>query len=43
MTRQPCNMVVATDSPTVDLGQGPVVAVPSMFNSADIAVVALAL
>ncbi|APR86575.1 Hypothetical protein A7982_11924 [Minicystis rosea] len=40
---QPCSMLVATNSPTVDLGAGPVTPVPSQFNSADIAVLGLAL
>lgn len=43
MTRQPCAMVVVTNSTTVDLGAGPVVAVPLSEYPADIAVVALSL
>jgi hypothetical protein len=43
MTRQPCNMVIATNSPTVDLGAGPIVPMPPSGGSPDIAVVALAL
>jgi hypothetical protein len=43
ITWQPCTMVVATDSPTVDLGAGPVIAVPPAGVAPDIAVVALAL
>ena len=40
---QPCSMLVATTSTTVDLGAGPVVPVPAQFNSADMAVIGLAL
>jgi hypothetical protein len=43
MTRQPCSMVIATDSPSVDLGGGPVVPAAPPGYTPDIAVVALAL
>jgi hypothetical protein len=43
MTRQPCSMVIATDSPTVDVGAGPVIPVPPPNHAPDLAVIALAL